>query len=270
MTRHIICVTAGQRAGTNAFRKSLSNTGRIHDVGEVFNTATLDWPGNFFTYCRERNIGFGDVLSGWDAENLCKGYVSTLRELAGEAHLLFDVKFNSWGQIRAPWSYLHQEPYFLQHLKNHEAKIVFIWRRDMVAQIISDRIAAAVGKWHNIKSEHISAPVVLDVEENRLLAQLMCQSELYFWENLKTYPHTLLLCYENLFSDRALSPDIRARVCEFFGETYDFRESGYYHRNEIDKEAVVSNYAEVAEAVAQTAAVWRKEFLAEMNAGRSV
>lgn len=265
MSGHIICVTAGQRSGTNAFRKALSNTGRFHDVGEIFNTATLDWPGNYFTHCRERNIGFADILSGFDAEDLCKSYVGSLRSLAGEVHLLLDVKFNSWGQIRTPWSYMHQEPYFLGHLKNHEAKIVFIWRRDLVSQIISDRIGAAIGKWHNLRAEDIREPVTLDVEENRTLAELMCQSELYFWNNLKAYPHTLLLCYEDMFAGSALSTDARAKVCEFVGEPLQFRERGHFQKNEIRQRDVVTNYDAVADAVAAAAAEWRKAFLAEMG-----
>ena len=265
MSGHIICVTAGQRSGTNAFRKSLSNTGRLNDVGEIFNTATLDWPGNFFTYCREREIGFSDILSGVDAEELCKRYVATLRELSGEAHLLFDVKFNSWGQIRAPWSYMHQEPYFFGHLKNHEAKFVFIWRRDMVSQIISDRIGAAIGKWHNVKAEHVREPVTLDVEENRMLAELMCQSELYFWNQLKAYPHTLLLCYEELFEGSALSADAQAKVCDFVGEPLQFRERGYYQKNDICQPEVVANYDAVAEAVSAAVAAGRGAFLAQMS-----
>lgn len=263
MSGDIICVTAGQRSGTNAFRKALSNTGRAHDVGEIFNTATLGWPGNYFAYCRERTVGMADILSGQDAEDLCKDYIASLRELAGEAHLLFDVKFNSWGQIRAPWSYLHQEPYFLGHLKNHEAKIVFIWRRDMVAQIISDRIGAAIGKWHNIKAEDVREPVTLDVEENRTLAELMCQSELYFWNNLKTYPRTLLLCYEELFVDGVLSNDSQMKVSEFIGEPLQFIDRNYYRRNEILQREVVVNYDEVAAAVADAVAKGRKDFMAE-------
>lgn len=264
MSGHIICVTAGQRSGTNAFRKALSNTGRLHDVGEIFNTATLDWPGNYFAHCRERNIGFADILSGFDAEDLCKSYVASLRGLAGEAHLLLDVKFNSWGQIRAPWSYMHQEPYFLGHLKNHEAKIVFIWRRDIVAQIISDRFGAAIGKWHNIKPEHVKGPVILDVEENRRLAELMCRSELYFWDNLKAYPNTLLLCYEDLFEGRGLSPTVQAKASDFLGEPLTFRDTNYYEKNQVDLRASVANYDEVADAVAEAAATWRNGFLAQM------
>ena len=264
MTRHTICVTAGQRSGTHAFRRALVDAGGFADIGEIFNTATLHWPGNFFTHCRERNIGFADVLTGYDTAELCQTYMAALRDLAGQKHLLFDVKFNSWGEIRGPWTYLHQEPYFLGHLKANEAKIVFIWRRDIVAQVISDRFGAAIGKWHNVKPEHVKGPVVLDVDENRRLAEWMCQSELYFWNNLKAYPNALLLCYEDLFENGGLSPAARAKVSAMLGESLTFRESNYFTKNEVDLRGAVTNYREVADAIAGAAAHWRGDFLAEM------
>ncbi len=266
MSQRIVCLVAGQRCGTNALRNIVTDTDKFANLGEIFNTATLDWPGNFFSYCCQRNVRIGDILSGHDAERFCKDYVATLREAAGEKHVLLDVKFNSWGELRVPWTFMHQEPYFLRHLKNQEARMIFIWRKDLVAQVLSDRIADRIKKWHNIKVENVMEPFDLDIEENRDLAKQLCLSEAYFFDRLKAYPHKLVYCYETIFNSAgALEETAKSKLCAFMGEPYRLRNSGYYHRNQINKEQVVANFTEVAAAIADVTAAYRGPFLAEME-----
>lgn len=267
MVQQILCIVAGQRSGTTSFRSLVSGTGRFADLGEIFDTATIGQPESFFGYCRERKLLLTDVLSGPAAERLCKDYLEVLREKAGSQHLLFDVKFNSWGIIRMPWTYMHQEPYFLAFLKYRRARLVFIWRQDIVAQILSDRISASLGKWHNLKAGDAKEPVNLDIAEIRERTKLMCLSEGYFHENLKAYPHTLMLCYEKLFNaDGTLSQETRKKICGAMKEDYVFPESSLYRRNEIEKSRVVANYAEAVSAAEEMAATYRTPVLAE-NSG---
>ena len=61
MSQRIVCLVAGQRCGTNALRNIVTNTDKFANLGEIFNTATLDWPGNFFSYCCQRNVRIGDI-----------------------------------------------------------------------------------------------------------------------------------------------------------------------------------------------------------------
>ncbi|MGA7676455.1 MAG: hypothetical protein WCA78_15595 [Rhizomicrobium sp.] len=263
MAQEILCITAGQRSGTTALRSLISGTDRFADLGEIFDTSTIDLPESFFGYCRQRKLQLVDVLSGPDAEGLCKDYMSVLRNKAGAKHLLFDVKFNSWGEIRMPWTYMHQEPFFLTQLKWMKAKLLFVWRQDIVAQILSDRISDRIGKWHNLEPGDAREPFVFDVEKIKTRAMLLCLSERYFYHNLKMYPHVLMLGYERLFNaDGALALDVRAKLSRLMQEDYVFPETCLYHKNNLDKTGVVANYAEVASAIREVAAVYREPLLA--------
>jgi hypothetical protein len=160
---------------------------------------------------------------------------------------------------------MHQEPYFLAHLKYQDARLVFIWRQDIVAQVMSDRISDHLRKWHNMKAEDVKEPFNLDVEKIGELTKLLCLSEHHFYNNLKAYPHALTFCYERLFNaNGALNANVRTELCRAMHENYVFRETGYYHKNKIEKARVVANYAEVASAIEEVAAICRKPFLAEI------
>ncbi len=266
MSQKTLCIVAGQRSGTTAFRSLLSATDRFADIGEIFDTATADQHGSFFNFCRERNVRLSDITSGPAAERLCHAYMAVLRELAGNRHLLIDVKFNSWGNIRLPWSYIHQEPYFLAHLKYQRTRFAFVWREDIVAQVMSDRISSRLGKWHNIERSDAGEPFDLDVAEIRERTKLLCLSEQYFLDNLREYPFTLFFCYEKLFAaGDLLNERVCAKISATFNEKLAFPLSALYQRNKIDKKRIVANYAEVASAIEDVAAKWRAPFLAQIS-----
>ena len=241
----------------------MSGTGRFADLGEIFDTAAMEVPQSFFGYCRDRRLQFTHVLSGPDAERLCKDYVQLLRRTAGDKHVLFDVKFNSWGEIRMPWTFMHQEPFFLTQLKWMKAKFIFVWRRDLVGQILSDRISERIGKWHNLTAEDASEPFALDVQRLARRARLMCQSEAYFFENLCGYSDVAMFSYERLFDDAGgLAPPIRQAIGRLVGESLAFPTEQLYRRNQLDKRAVLANYAELAAALEKVAGEFRNPILA--------
>ncbi len=263
MQQEIFCIVAGQRSGTTALRSLLSGTGRFADLGEIFDTATVSQPESFFGYCRRHNIGIADILSGPDAERLCREYIGILRGLSVGKHLLIDVKFNSWGEMRMPWTFLHQEPFFLSQLKWRDAKFVFVWRRDIVAQVLSDRVSDKLGKWHNITAADAVAPFELEVEKIRRRAVLLCQSERYFFQNMRNTKNVAMLCYETLFDEKgSLGSATRAKLERLAGETLVFPDEGLYRRNDIDKRALIANYAQVVAAIQEAASAHRDPMLA--------
>lgn len=262
MQQEIFCIVAGQRSGTTALRSLLSGTGRFADLGEIFDTSTMAQPELFFGYCRRQKIGIADILSGPDAERLCKDYVGMLRGLSVGKHLLIDVKFNSWGEMRMPWTFLHQEPFFLSQLKWRGAKFVFVWRKDIVAQVLSDRVSEKLGKWHNITPADAVAPFALDVDRIRRRAELLCQSERYFFRNMRNTKNVAVLCYETLFDEKGfLAPAARTKLASLAGEPLVFAEEPLYRRNDIDKRALVTNYDEIAAAIRDAAAEYRDRAL---------
>ncbi len=263
MDQQIVCITAGQRSGTTALRSLMSGTGRFADLGEIFDTAAMDVPQSFFGYCRDRRLQIVDVLSGPDAERLCKDYIALLRRVAGNRHVLIDVKFNSWGEIRMPWTFMHQEPFFLSQLKWSKAKFVFVWRGNLVDQILSDRISERLGKWHNLTAEDAGGPFSLDVAKLVERARLLCLSETYFFHNLRSYPDVAMFSYERLFDVAGgLAPVVREAMHRLMEEPLVFSTERLYWRNQLDKRAVVANHAELAAALEKVAEEWRDPFLA--------
>jgi hypothetical protein len=261
--QHIVCLTAGQRSGTTALRSLMSETGQFADLGEIFDTSIIEEPHSFFGYCKRNKVQFNDILSGPDAETLCKKYVALLREISGGRHVLFDVKFNSWGEIRMPWTFMHQEPFFLRQLKWMRAKMFFIWRRDLAAQILSDRMSDTIGKWHNLGPEDVAKPIRLDPAKLAERAMLMCLSEKYFYHNLKTYPDSLMLSYEQLFdTEGKLATEVRNKIARLMGEPLAIPEVGLYRRSKIEKHKAVENHDEIVCAIEQVIALHRDPVLA--------
>ena len=250
MQQQFYCITAGQRSGTTALRSLLAGTDRFADLGEIFDTALIGEPQSFFGYCRKNKVELADILSGPDAEKVSQGFLAQLRTLAGDKHVLLDVKFNSWGELRMPWTYMHQEPFFLKQLKWMRTKFLFIRRRDVVAQVVSDRLSDKVGKWHNLEAQDVEGKIALDVGKLKERTRLLCLSEAYFYRNLKAYPATLMLDYEDLYDrDGLLTKAVRERLSQFCGEALSFPDTGLYFKNRIAKEKVVENYAEIAAAL---------------------
>jgi hypothetical protein len=264
--RRLFCIMAGQRSGTTALRSLISQTDAFTDLGEPFDSAILEEPQSFFGYCARRRIGIADVLAGPRAEALCRDYVQHLWSVTRCPHMLIDIKHNSWGNIRTPWTFQHQEPFFLAHLKRERTRFLFVWRRDMVAQMLSDRIAARLGVWHNIEVGGDAAPFALDVAELEERARLMCLSEGFFYALIRDYPFARTLCYEQLFdADGCLSEAVRESICDLARERFTFRGPAVYRRNQVDKRAIVSNYGEAAEALARVVAEHRSAFLAQVS-----
>lgn len=266
MPQDILCITAGQRSGSTALRSLISASPQFADLGEIFDTATIDQPESYFGFCRSRRVQITDILSGPDAERLCRDYFGVLRAKAAGKHLLMDVKFNSWGEIRMPWTFLHQEPFFLNQLKWRGARFIFLWREDIAGQVISDRISDRIGKWHNLDPSDASEPFDLDVEKVKMRAMLLCQSESYFYRDLKSYPNVLMLCYEQMFDPGgALKAEVREEVGALMGERYDFPLLGFFRRNAIDKRKLVANYDTLAAAIREIAALYRDPELAALT-----
>jgi hypothetical protein len=266
MEQQIVCLTAGARCGTTALRSLVAETGRFVDFGEVFDPGEVDNPGAFFGFCRKRGIGIADILDDQDAERLCSDYVATLRSLAGHRHVWIDVKFNSWGEIRSPWSFVHQQPFFLTFLKSIKARFVFLWRRDICAQILSDWISQRLDKWHNLEQSDAAFRINLDPEKIREHAELLCRSEEFFFGSLRNEVGAILCSYEHLFSENQnLNPDVKIEISNLVGEKLCFPETCSNRRNSIDARSIVSNHSEIVAIIKAVAAGMRLPIFASQS-----
>lgn len=251
MKQQIVCIVARQRSGTTALQANLAATGRLHNFGEIFHTDRVDKPGSFFGYCASQRILLSDAFAPRYLPELCTSYVAHLRDLAGQKHVLIDVKFNSWGVIRPAWRYLHEEPYFLQFLKKQEALFIFIRREDVAEQIVSSHVAKAHDQWQNLEAE--DAVTMSDVNIGKAVreARLICQSEALLWGRLKKYGHRVHFTYEDLYVEGNLAATAKEAIARELGEDLQFPETSPIRKSEIDKAANIKNYDVAREAIRQ-------------------
>ena len=253
MKQQIICIVAGQRAGTTALQANLSATGRLENFREIFQTDRADGRGSFFGYCSDRRILFNDTFAPHYLSELCLAYIAHLRNLADGKHILIDVKFNSWGVIRPAWRYIHEEPYFLQFLKKQEALFIFIRREDLVEQIISSHIARVHNRWQNLAVEDAVTTADIDVEKAVREARLILQSEAFLLGRLKKYKRCLHFTYEELFVAGNLPAPVKEAIARELGEPLQFPENSPIRRSGINKMASVSNYEAARLAIQRVA-----------------
>jgi LPS sulfotransferase NodH len=257
--QQIVCLVAAQRAGTTALQVALAATGRLENFSEIFQTDATDRPGSFFSFCRTHGILLSDVATAPKLAHLMQSYIAHLRELAADRHVLIDVKFNSWGAVRPAWRYPLEEPYFLGFLKSLNAVFVFIRRLDVAAQIASAHIARAAGRWHDLPAESIPAgPVELDLKQVAREADNICATEAFLWGHLRRYPRLVNVTYESLYENGGLSAAAGERIASAIGEPLTFPRIVPVRRNELDKKAVVRNYADVTAAVARVTAGYQR------------
>lgn len=262
MSQQVICVVARQRSGTTALRNILTGSGRMYDFGEIFQTNSQGGKGSFFGFCRNKEILLSDAATGPEVAELCANYLDHLRKVAGDKHVLIDVKYNSWNAVRPVWHYIHEEPYFLAFLKKMGALFIFLQRLDVADQIVSSAIAETNDKWHNLSLD-ASAIRQIDVDINmaRREARLMCQSEVFLWGLLKRYEKRLPFVYETLYVDGLLTKAAQLAISQALGEDLVYGAAPTIRKNEVDKALAIRNYEDVRKAVAEEiAGVRRPQF----------
>ena len=114
---------------------------------------------------------------------------------------LLDVKLDSVQAIRPLWGYLHQKPFFMDVLDKQGCTFLFIRRRDLVEQIVSEHIARAANKWHELVQKDIQEPISINVDQARDQARLILQSEAFFFYCLKPSNHMIAIEYDDIFID---------------------------------------------------------------------
>jgi LPS sulfotransferase NodH len=254
MKQQIVCIVAAQRSGTTALQANLAATGRFHNFGEIFQTDGTRGPGAFLSYCANRRILFTDTFAPHYLSELCHAYISHLRDVARDRHVLIDVKFNSWGVIRPAWRYIHEEPYFLQFLKKLDAFFIFIRREDLVEQIVSSHIARSHGRWHNLEAEDATTTADIDVDKAAREARLILQSEAFLWSRLNTYGRRLHVTYEELFVSGNISTSMKEAIAGELGEPLLFPEKSPIGKSGVNKAASVKNYEDARQAIGRVAA----------------
>jgi len=244
-----LCIIAGQRAGTTALQSALGSTGKFFNFKEVFHTNPRPLEGSFLDFCQRRDLRVADMTTEVQARQLGLDYLAHLRTLAGSQIPLLDIKHNSWQVMKPFWSYVHQPPFFMNLLLDQGAHFLFVRRRDLVGQVVSEQIARSVNKWHGLEDQDVSQPIHVEPGLVASQARLILQSEAFLLGCLAGSGRFIAIDYEDLYPEGAVNPRLLKALQKTFGIDLPTVLEPSIKKNAPDKQRVVDNYQEVTEAV---------------------
>ena len=232
------------------------------DFSEIFYTRPAkEAKGSFLHFTQEHNIALADTTSRFKAAAIADRYLDWLRALAHPQHVLIDVKLNSWWVLSPWWQYPYAQPFFLSHLKQNRAVFVFIWRENLGDQLLSKLIARELGVWHNLTVEKVAGRTLkAPIGELQKMAEWTTRAEMGMLGYLQPYPHKIIVRYEDLFQDGALSRQFRKSFRQIAGIALPDGVCVGVRQNSVSKRAIIENYDEVMAALAPLADTRRREW----------
>lgn len=248
--QRLICITAAQRAGTTALQHALKAAG-VTNFGEVFHPEPLkEARGTFLSFAQQNDLRLSDTITSSGTAGIAERYLSWLRDAAAPAHLLIDVKLNSWFALSPWWQYSQSEPLFLASLKRERAVMIFIWRENLAEQVLSQFIAVELGIWHNLTPERSAGRTLkAPVDRMKRLATLVARSEIDMLNHLQSYSTKVVIRYEDLFQDGVLSEKFRRAFIPVAGINLPENAAIGLRRNSLSKKKIVENYEEIVAAI---------------------
>jgi len=247
MTRFLV-ITAGQRTGTTALGSALGRTGEFRYFGEIFHDAP-NREHAFLGWMQSGNVQWADTISAGGAERIATDYFEYLEAMAKEKFPLVDVKLNSWMTFHPGWTYPDQRPFLLDFLLRQRAVFLFLRRRDLTGQILSEFIARHTGKWHDLEAheaEGFSITVPVDLVKERALNIIAAEKMLA--REFDRYSDALPIWYEDLYQDGNVGSDVVRFIEDRFGLSLGVVRPPIA-KNAGEKSAVVANFDEIVACV---------------------
>jgi hypothetical protein len=264
VNQKIICIVAGQRAGTTALQSAIEATNAAVNYGEIFHTDPLKVPKPrrmFLNFAQEKNIGIADIMFAEKATAIANDYLASLEADARPKHVLIDVKFNSWPILSPAWRYSTREPFFFQCLKQKGAVFLFVWRENLSEQVLSNFIMRKTGVLHNLDRKMVAGrKFEAPIQDVKWLATQICRSEAHMHACLKSCPEKIIIKYEDLFHGGILTERIKAALNKFVKIEFPDGPLGDIRPNAVAKRDIISNYDEAASAIAEIAAKHRRAY----------
>ncbi len=249
MAARLLCIIAGQRSGTTAVKNALEESGKFRNFSEIFHTEDNRDPHSFLDYARAGDLKIEDITTSEKVAALSRRYIDYLAANAEGRIPLIDVKHNQWGVLRAFWGYFHATPPFLTALKAKGAGFLFISRRNLTDQILSEEIAHAAGKWHNLTADDRPDSFAVDIAKIEWRARRILHAEHLLYDAVADDPNVIFAEYEELFFSGGICPRVTTRLEAMFGLPLGKASTQAIVKNEADKRAIVSNYAQADAAV---------------------
>ena len=200
-----ILICGQQRSGTTALQSALSHVDSVRNFGEIFQFSDYHinkTPHNFYYYLNNVHGHWKPLISVAQAEEEFRRYLDYLNSLTEATYYVVDIKYNFWHHFAPGWVNNMGRPFMLEFFKKLEAPVVHVVRRNTFRQYVSNEIAARTAKWHF--SEGDASPPVepfdIDVRDLEDHFEMVDGNAALFRKRLRGYPHSVELCYENLFN----------------------------------------------------------------------
>jgi hypothetical protein len=227
----------------------LEESGAFANFSEVFHTAPYRNARSFVNFAAERCVQVADMATSEQAAAVADAYLAWLADAAGARIPLIDVKHDQWNALRPFWGYPSDAPFFLDHLKRRGATFLAITRRDLAGQVMSEAIARACEKWHELTPAEAPPPFAMNVDAARDRARRILEAEALLAESLGEYPNVIFAPYETLFYGDAVAPWLANALEAAFETPLPAPPKVRLKKNAVEKAAVVANAHEVTEAV---------------------
>lgn len=252
----LFLLVALQRSGTNLLRSVLDRHPDIHCHPEMFIEYTREMDGTFFfNYLLARIAADPDAVLPRTRNDTMRAYLRDVL-LAGriEGHVGIDIKYNQW-----------EIPFVGNFFSAIKPPVIHLVRRNALRIYLSTFL-----KWHtagdqtpeNIRRQFPSAALTAPhrvrlTPDARLLGALAdtTRRQAAMSHTLRRTMHTLEISYEAMTENRGevatLNPTVLGAIYDFLGvkdRDVEMR-SPLGKTNPHDLEALIENYAEVADAL---------------------
>ena len=212
----VTVLVASQRCGTTALTQCLGSHVSLGAYGEVFDNRTQQRPENYFAFLKaSKQMRRQVTKTGVESRKLFDAYVDHLAKLSGAPQILFGAKYNSLHHFNPVWHGVRDRPFLIDLIKETEARVLHITRKNLLARIVSEKLAVMRGEYHSEEAVEIApSSVVFDI--GNLLERLRRErATIRYLRTALSNVQCLELAYEDLFAEGRMNAKTFGSIAEW-------------------------------------------------------
>jgi hypothetical protein len=242
------------------FRDLLARHGAM-DCDEIFHgEPNPDFPLRFYEHVAQHIFKKSMYANPLRHRGLFYSYVNKLRELAGGRRLAMDVKYFALNLIPQEEDVLGERPFIVDYMREQNANVVHVVRRNKLRVHVSEQMAYATGRWS--AGDHSSIPeskpqLKLDVEKAVAFIERQIILDQHVTKLLDTIPRVVRLHYDAMFdADGLFTQAVQQVAAQVMDLDAVDPKPGNLKMNPEPLADLVANYDALAEALAATPHAW--------------